>query len=235
MRQVPPYLLIGSGRVSRHFQCYLDLLNIPYQTWSRRQNSPQELQTLSESASTVLLLISDKAIASFIEEHPCLQGKRLVHFSGCLSVPGVYSAHPLTSFASDLQDLAAYQAIPFILSQDGPEFSELLPGLPNSAYRIPEASRPYYHALCVLSGNFTVLLWQKIFKEFEERFQVPKEMAFPYLQQIMRNLLENPLQALTGPLARNDQNTIAANLQALDNDAFQPVYQAFLETYRRIK
>lgn len=235
MRQVPTYLIVGSGRVARHFQYYLDLLQLPCQTWSRQRNSPQELLALSAVSSPILLLLSDKALAEFIEQHPFLKEKTLVHCSGCLSLPGVHGAHPLMSFAAEMHDLESYQKMPFILSENAPEFSDLLPGLPNPAYRIPDQARPYYHALCVLSGNFTVLLWQKLFKEFEERFQVPREMAHPYLRQVMHNLLENSQQALTGPLARNDQNTIAANLQALANDPFQQIYQAFVEAYRRSK
>jgi len=233
MRQVP-YLLIGSGRIAQHFQCYLDLLQLPYHSWSRKQNTPQELQSLAKICSPILLLISDKAIAEFIELYPFLREKLLVHCSGCLTVPGVPSAHPLMTFISgEGLDLARYQKIPFILSEEAPDLATLLPGLPNVAYRIPERLRPLYHALCVLSGNFTVILWQKIFKEFEERLQIPATVAQPYLEQITRNLLADPQKALTGPLVRDDQKTIDANLRALENDPFQSLYHSFVETYRR--
>jgi len=234
MRQVPAYLLLGSGRVARHFQRYFDLLQIPYKTWSRRDPQAPSLEALSETASPILLLLSDPAIAGFIEEYPFLQGKKLVHFSGSLSLPGVYAAHPLMSAAAGLLDLAGYQKIPFFLAKDSPDLAELLPGLPNPSYRLPPQERAYYHALCVLSGNFTVLLWQKIFQEFEARFQVPKEGAYPYLQQVLGNLMENPQQALTGPLVRKDHSAIAAHLAALENDPFQGVYQAFVDAYRRL-
>ena len=234
MRQVPSYLLIGSGRVAKHFQGYLKGLSIPFQVWSRQQNSLQELILFSKNGSPILLLISDSAIAEFIERHSFLKGKRLVHFSGCLSVAGTSSAHPLMTFAPEPYDLETYQKIPFVISELGPDFSQLLPGLPNTAYRISEQLRTYYHALCVLSGNFTTLLWQKCFMELEARFQIPREAAYPYLKQMMQNLLKSSPLALTGPLARGDQATIAANLQALENDAFQQVYQAFVEAYKTI-
>lgn len=232
MRQVPSYLVIGSGRVAKHFQCYLNHLQVSCQSWSRKKNTSTELVLFSDLASSVLLLISDSAIPEFIDQHPFLKNKNLIHFSGSLSVAGVHSAHPLMTFASELYDFETYKKIPFIVSAQGPTFSQLLPGLPNRAYPIAEQARPYYHALCVLSGNFTVLLWQKCFTELEARFQIPKEAALPYLKQVLQNLVVNPEQALTGPLARGDQKTVAANLKALENDDFQKVYRAFLEAYQ---
>lgn len=237
MRQVPAptYLIIGSGRVAQHFQCYLSLLQLPFESWSRQQNNAQDLVFFSKKSSVVLLLISDQAIASFVEQCPFLKEKNLVHFSGALAIEGIHSAHPLMTFTPGCYDLATYQKIPFILSTEGPAFAQLLPGLPNAAYHVPEQLRPYYHALCVLSGNFTALLWQKFFKELEGRFQLPKEVAHPYLQQVMQNLLGSTQQALTGPLMRGDQKTITANLQALESDDFQKIYQAFVEVYQTKK
>lgn len=235
MRQVPKYLLIGSGRMARHMQCYLDLLHIPYHSWSRQANTTAELAVFSEQCSPILLLIKDKAIAEFVEQHPFLNGKTLVHFSGQLVLPGIFAAHPLNSFAQELYDLETYQKVPFCLDEKSPALPQLLPGLPNTYYRIPDAERSLYHALCVMSGNFTALLWQKFFKEIEGRFQMPKEATFTYLQQVMRNLMHNPEQALTGPLVRGDHATLDAHLKALADDDYLKIYQAFIETYQNIK
>jgi predicted short-subunit dehydrogenase-like oxidoreductase (DUF2520 family) len=234
MRQVPStYLVIGSGRVAKHFERYLSLLDLPFKAWSRRHHTVQELRHLAEVCSPILLLISDTAIPEFLSLHPFLNSKNLVHFSGSLTVEGVQSAHPLMTFAPGVYDLETYKNIPFILSDEGPDLAVLLPGLPNQAYRISEQKRPYYHALCVLSGNFTALLWQKFYKELESRFQLPPEVLHPYLKQVMQNLLTSSQQALTGPLARGDQKTISANLKALENDHFQGIYQAFVEAYKK--
>ena len=40
-------------------------------------------------------------------------------------------------------------------------------------------------------------------------------------------------RALTGPLARGDAATIAANLTALEGDPFHEVYSAFARAYAR--
>ena len=73
-----------------------------------------------------------------------------------------------------------------------------------------------------------------MFNELQQRFQIPSEAALPYLKQIMHNLEYHPEIALTGPLDRNDQQTIAANLLALDQDPYQQVYSAFVNAYRQM-
>lgn len=62
MRQVSKYLIIGSGQMATHFVYYLKLLNLPWQQWSRKNNTAQELVEYSKTCPHVLLLISDQAI-----------------------------------------------------------------------------------------------------------------------------------------------------------------------------
>lgn len=227
MRQVP-YILIGNGRVATHFCHYFSLSNIPYRQWSRSQ-SLATLKTLVDQSDTVLLLITDSEIENFIIENAFLQKKRLIHFSGSLYTPLAYGAHPLFPFREKLYDLDVYQKIPFILEHEEYCLKDLLPELANPSYNIPKALKPFYHSLCVLSGNFTVILWQKFFSELE-KLNIPKEVAHLYLQQNSENLQQDP-NCLTGPLYRRDQKTIAANLDALKEDPFQKIYKAFVETY----
>src|SRR5690606_28613835 len=89
----PRYLIIGNGRVARHFEHYFTLLRIPTQSWSRKQNTIEELQELYFSADITLVLISDSQIEEFISAHPFLQSKPIVHFSGSLSTPLAFGAH----------------------------------------------------------------------------------------------------------------------------------------------
>ncbi|HLF67062.1 MAG TPA: DUF2520 domain-containing protein, partial [Gammaproteobacteria bacterium] len=76
-------------------------------------------------------------------------------------------------------------------------------------------------------------LWQKFYDSLQQNWQIPKPAADMYLKLIMTNILADPKQALTGPLVRNDQKTIAANLQALTDDPFQQVYHAFVSAYQQ--
>lgn len=238
MGQVPaigasPIGLVGSGRVARHFRHYLDLLGLPFRTWSRRESSAAPPEALA-SCDTVLLLIRDAAIVPFIEEWPALGHKRLVHASGSILTSVAEAAHPLMTFGPHLYDVDEYRAIPFVLDAGGTPLPRLLPGLPNPWFTIPREERPLYHALCVMAGNFSTILWLKLFDAFEARFGIPRSAAFPYLRRMTANLVTAPdeaLEILTGPLARRDTETIAANLKALEGDAFHAVYAAFARAY----
>lgn len=232
MRQVPKYAIIGNGKVANHFCYYFRALSFPFYQWSRSLSKPGSLTQIIQNCDRVLILIKDSAIEGFIQENPILHGKILIHFSGRLFSSLAYGAHPLFTFSHELYDLATYQKIPFILEKEGPSFSELLPGLPNPHYQIPRDLKNLYHSLCVLSGNFSCILWQKFFHELEHTFHLPKSVTHPYMQQIFSNLQKSQGNILTGPLARNDYTTIAANLAALSNDPFQKIYQAFVEVYQ---
>ena len=94
--------------------------------------------------------------------------------------------------------------------------------------------KKFYHALCVLSGNFTVILWNKFFTELEKTFNLEKEIAHPYLKTITKNLIECPESSLTGPLVRGDTETIKSNLESLSHDSFQLVYKSLLNPIRKI-
>src|SRR5690606_22369343 len=107
----------------------------------------------------------------------------VIHFSGSLVTREIYGAHPLMTFSADqLYTLQEYQSIPFVLDHDAPEFTILFPNLPNQAVRLHTSMKAKYHALCVLSGNFSCLLWQKLINSMEQ-FGFPKDIVHRYLMQ----------------------------------------------------
>lgn len=177
------------------------------------------------------MLISDQAIQTFIHANLVNLNNTdaiLIHFSGSVVSQDAYGAHPLMSFTNHLYELEQYQSIPFVLDHDAPSFETLLPGLKNSHVRIHTSLKAKYHALCVLSGNFSCMLWQKLFTSFEREFNFSAAIAFPYLLQQTQNLTLEPKNALTVPLVRNDATTIERNLHALKNDPFLDIYKSFV-------
>lgn len=224
------YLLVGSGRVARHMAHYFHLLNINFASWDRSQD-PHALARKVSSATHILVAISDNALEGFYRQH--LAGheddKTLVHFSGARSVPGMISAHPLMTFGPDLYELDLYRRIHFTLT-GASNLEKVLPGLSNTSSVISEAQKAYYHAHCVMGGNFVTLLIAKMLQAFAE-MQIPAEAATPYLETVLKNTLAEPAKALTGPLVRKDSETVAANLQALQNDPYRAIYESFLKTH----
>ena len=234
------YAIIGGGRLARHMRHYFSLLNLPVSCWTRDRTSPANTHSIADAgdrlratiqpASHVLLLVSDMAITEVLKRYPFLHEKVLVHCSGALSIPGVAGAHPLMTFSHELYSLEQYRQIPFMIDS-GHAFNELLPGLPNPHFPIRMEDKPLYHALCVMAGNYSQILWQATVERFSA-IGLPASTLEPYLQQVVQNFVRKPGSALTGPLSRGDSATIERNLKALAGDPLEPVYRAFMELYR---
>lgn len=228
MGQVPVvYLVIGDGRLSRHLQRYLAGLELPYRVWTRA-DGPLPL----EGVTHTLLAIPDDALVDFVQAHPEVSRTTVVHFSGSVVTPLARSAHPLMTFTRQPYSMDEYRTIHFVIEADGPSFAELLPGLPNPHHRLDSALKARYHAECVLSGNFTSMLWAHFFQVLEHKLGLPRSAALPYLRRVAANL-ETEEQPLTGPLVRGDRATVQRNLEALEGDPYQAVYTSFVEAYAR--
>lgn len=235
MRQVPAspprapqaahYLLVGDGRLARHFAHYFKLENLSFDQWSRRSGG--SLEALADRCTHVLLAISDSAIESFLLAHPFLRKHCCIHFSGALVTPLAASLHPLMTFGPELYSEDEYRTIPLVTEETRPVS---LPGLTNKVYAISPELKPLYHALCSMSGNFTVILWEAVFARFKS-IGLPREILLPYLVRTASNLISAPedVSVLTGPLKRGDFKTIEKHLEALDGDPFADVYRAFVQ------
>ncbi|WP_440682306.1 DUF2520 domain-containing protein [Cysteiniphilum halobium] len=237
MRQVshalgnnPSYGIIGNGRLARHIQFYFKLKNIPHTVWHRQQAEPPE--NIISQSDIILVVINDDAIDSFLDKHPRLNDKLCVHFSGSLVSPYALSYHPLMTFSLELQDLDFYQNLLFVGEDNSPRFDDIFPQLSNPFIHIPQTKKAYYHALCVMANNFTTLLWQKFFNEMTTTFNASLKDLKPYLKQTLLNLNTDYHNALTGPLKRQDLQTIKHNLNALEDDTFATIYQAFVDVYQ---
>jgi predicted short-subunit dehydrogenase-like oxidoreductase (DUF2520 family) len=220
-------LIVGAGKLAKHLNHYFHLLELSPLAWDRAQD-PHLLKTKAAQASHILLAISDSAIENFYCLNLAGLDKTVVHFSGALNIPDLIAAHPLMSFGPELYDRETYFRIHFMLT-GADSLIEALPGLPNNFSILAADKKALYHSLCVMGGNFPVILWQKMIAQFES-LGIPKEAARVYLETILGNTLKNPQTALTGPLARKDKHSLIKNIEALENDEFQKIYFAFTDT-----
>jgi predicted short-subunit dehydrogenase-like oxidoreductase (DUF2520 family) len=233
VRQVPHYLIIGNGRIARHFFHYMESSGFAVARWYRAMPLPALRQSLA-SASHVLLLISDDAIADFDAAHLADFSGIKIHFSGSVVVSGVHGVHPLMTFSQKLHDLSFYPSVPFVIEQEAPVFSELMPGFKNPYARIKKNDKARYHALVSMAGNFSCLLWQRMFSAFEKDFGFAPGVGVPYMKQQTENLATDYARALTGPLVRGDQATLQKHMSALaDEPLWQKIYDDFVKAYQR--
>jgi predicted short-subunit dehydrogenase-like oxidoreductase (DUF2520 family) len=235
MAELPDIVLIGRGRLATHLGRYFGQLGVRHTVWSRRLEAEKlcpRLDALVQPDTRALLAISDGAIEPFVQSHPELGKTVRIHFSGRLASPLAIGAHPMFSFAGTFYERDLYQRIPFVIDQGSPALASLIPGLPNPYFFIEPEQRERYHALCVLAGNFTTLLWRKFFFELDVELGMPRQQALPYLESVMRGLAGTGAP-LSGPLSRGDQTTLRRNLVALKGDPFEQVYGAFVSAYEQ--
>lgn len=225
-----PCAIVGNGRMASHFVRYLELSGIPLKQWSRSKNSSEDPVETLKDCRVVFLLIKDDSISEFLKKHPQLKTMNPVHFSGSLFLEDIPSIHPLMTFSKEMYTLEKYRAIPFIHEKGKVSLQDLIPELPNPSRAINSGEKPLYHSLCVLSGNFTTMLWQKAFKDFQDKLELDPHLLIPYMEQTFENLKTNWADALTGPLARRDEETIKKNMNALEGDLYREVYRSFADT-----
>jgi predicted short-subunit dehydrogenase-like oxidoreductase (DUF2520 family) len=188
-------------------------------------------ESVLATASNILLAISDDALEPFIAQYPGLRVHTLVHFSGSKTITGIAGLHPLMTFGPKTYDRETYRSIPFVTEAGSAGFKDIFPALPNPSRAIEPEFKPLYHALCVMAGNFPTLLWDKACREFEGTLGLPREILGPYLEQTLKNTLANSGQALTGPLARRDLETVTKNIAALGGDEYAGIYRAFARSH----
>lgn len=234
MGQVPnnrksTYLFVGNGKVSRHFQYYFKSLDIPFLLWTR--NSLEDFAVLANLSEKILVLINDDEIEKFISKKKCgtLTDKIFIHFSGLLSLPFAESVHPLMTFSENLYTPESYRNITFITESGRKSFEELFPELPNQSFQILAEQKTLYHAFCVMSSNFTTILWQSFFN-YLSLLNIPQEAAELYLKKTTENIAASK-SPLTGPFQRKDINTITKHLEALKDHQMKNIYLSFLEFY----
>lgn len=235
------YAILGDGRLARHMRHYLELEGYTTSAWARNAQSPfnsdsqadaeQRLRNTLGGADRVLMLVADDALAPLLRQYPFLHQHRLLHCAGALSIPGVIGAHPLMTFGNTLYAAEDYQAIPFMV-EEGHDFVELFPGLPNPSYAIATEHKALYHALCVMAGNFPQLLWQTVGTRLQGELGVPSQALGAYLQRSLDNFLDDPDGALTGPLARHDHATLNRNITALGASPLAGLFESFVAFYQ---
>jgi predicted short-subunit dehydrogenase-like oxidoreductase (DUF2520 family) len=189
---------------------------------------------MANNADSILVLVKDDAILSFIEKYKVenLVEKKWIHCSGMLSTSEADSAHPLMTFTHELYELATYESIVFITEKSRKSFKALFPNLSNASYEINSEEKILYHAMCVVSGNLTSVIW-KIFFDYLKSQNIPDKAAHPYLNGITANLLKST-DVLTGPFERDDKKVIGEHIKALKNLPIKNIYQAFADSYNEL-
>lgn len=130
--------------------------------------------------------------------------------------------HPLQTVASPAAGVDVLPGVAFAI--DGAPAAvtwaeHLVAVLGGLALRIPAAARPLYHAAAVMASNYPIALVAAAVMLMREA-GVEEATALQALEGLTRASVENafrlgPVEALTGPIARGDAQTVRGHLAAL--------------------
>jgi predicted short-subunit dehydrogenase-like oxidoreductase (DUF2520 family) len=187
---------------------------------------------LAARCELVFITLSDSAIAACADELPWRAGQQVVHCSGGLGLGALDPVtragalrgclHPLQSFPERFGDPGRWSGIVCGIDADDP-LGALLErhahALGADVVRLERIDRARYHAAAVFASNYLVAL-QAAATEAWTSAGLPPALARSALgplclgtaERLARLSLED---ALTGPLARGDTQTIAHHLRAL--------------------
>lgn len=231
--------IIGRGRLGRTLFQLLGARGASVRLVGRQAHLPPE-------TDLVLLTVPDSAISEVVNAIPV--GPIVVHTSGVQSLDvlqphvRVGSFHPLMTFPGPeiaVPDLSrAYVAI------DGDAavramLTELAAMLGLNPVHVP-GDRRLYHAAAVLAGNLSTVLLAlsgQLLAEAGVEPRTAREMLAPLAFDSLRNAIADPSRALTGPLVRQDHQTMAmhhAALEHIDADAARELYSWFQQHGRDV-
>ncbi len=195
----------------------------------------EAVPSLSEAtrADIVFLTVPDDAIAEVCESISWPRSCSVVHCSGALSLEPLEHAqeagasigglHPLQTFAAGAEHAGRLSGIAYALEASSNELhdalEELVEALGGRPQWIKGSDKPLYHVSAAMASNYLVALLGDASKLWES-FGLSREGGLQSLLPLVRGTIDN-LQgvgfpdALTGPIARGDVDTVRIHLDAL--------------------
>lgn len=243
--QLPALAILGAGRVGQSLAAAARRSGITATLAGREDGL-----VACRSAQAALLCVPDEAIA---EATRAVAGvvpplELVGHVSGAAGLgslraasdagAAVFSIHPLQTVPDGDTDL---NGSPCAISGSEPravEFArDLTVALGMQPFEVADEQRVAYHAAACIASNFLVALEESAAELLGAAGVADaRELLAPLVLTSAANWSERGADALTGPIARGDEATVARHLEALRETAPELValYEALAERTRAI-
>ena len=204
---------------------------------------------LAADCDAIFLTVPDGAITEVFEELKKydLQGRQLCHCSGSMTAeeafPGIEqtgavgcSIHPLFPVSDRYESYRELKDAFFCIEGNSRillEWKERLERLGLTVQVIPSDNKVQYHAACAIASNLVCALVQESL-DLLERCGFTREYALKAITPLMRSNMEHiishgPVEALTGPVERNDVKTVKKHLETFPAPEERKLYCAVSE------
>jgi predicted short-subunit dehydrogenase-like oxidoreductase (DUF2520 family) len=240
-----PLVIVGPGRVGRSLALAADRAGIDASLAGRG-----DAASAAESAGIALLTVPDSEIVAACEAiAEAVPPLRLVgHTSGATGLEALsaaarrgastFSLHPLQTVPDEDTDLiGASCAVAGSDDRATAVARSLAERLGMRPFAVPEEARAAYHAAACMASNFLVALEESA-AELLARAGVEggRELLAPLVLRTAANWSERGGAALTGPIARGDEATVARHVEALEQTHPELVdaYRALAERARAL-
>lgn len=200
-----------------------------------------------QTADITLLTVPDDYIesvcASLAKEFK--SGSVVAHCSGALDSQSLSSAkelgcntcslHPLNTFpsiTSAIDTLSTIEHKTYIYCEgESKTLDSLLPHfefIGFNAFIVKQQDKPLYHAACVFASNYLTTLMD-ISMQTAEAAKIDRQQFWKSLQPLINTTLNNiskegTSNALSGPIARGDNKTVAKHLYLLGKHKHSSIY-----------
>ncbi len=232
-------VIVGPGRLGRSAEMLLSGTKTTLVLVGRGASIP--------SSPLTWLTVPDSAIAGAAAAVP--RGGIVLHASGATGLdplrphPVVGSLHPLMTFPGPEISMPTDTEVPAAVAGD-PDAVEAAKALALLLGFTPfevRGDRALYHAAAVMAGNFTTVLLGEASRVLSQagvpEDQAPALLAPLALESIRNAAAAGPGPALTGPVARGDEDVIARHRAALADgpQITRQAYEALLLAARNLR
>lgn len=245
--------IVGPGRVGRSFERAARAAGLEVCLLNRQEvEAGRSLFRHGDTCEShlVLLAVPDSEIANACEAL-CAAGRPpgpVGHLSGATGLDALgaaeaadvatFSLHPLQTFADDQTDLSGIAcAVSAADEMTLIAVSKLAERLSMDPFAVAEEDRAAYHAAAAVACNFLVCLEEEAAALLGSiGVENGRQLLAPLVAQTLSNWIETGGAALTGPIARGDEETVERHLEALRHRAphLVSVYLAMAERTRAL-
>ena len=227
--------IIGRGKVGQSLTQLFKSIGLSVENIGR--DSARQIQSIKQ-ADLSIICVNDGAIKTVCEQlsNHFKHNSIVIHCSGALDSNELNSAklndcliascHPLNTFPNLESSIARFSNTShgsyMYAEGQANALSQLLPLFVTAGFKtttIERSAKPLYHAACVFACNYLTALMD-ISLETAENAGLERDDFWnsvqPLIQSTLNNISSNGIEnALSGPIARGDANTIAKHQESL--------------------